>query len=40
MRLTIQNATNDQIFPIEIDDNGTIEDIKIFIEVETGITLA
>lgn len=40
MRLTIQNATNDSVFDIEIDDDGTIEDIKIFIEVESGILLA
>lgn len=39
MRLTIQDSVNDKIFNIEIDDNGTVEDIKVLIEVETGITL-
>ena len=40
MRLTVQNMATDSLFDIEIDDEGTIEDIKIFIEVETGILLA
>ena len=37
MRLTIQNAQNDQIFVIEIDDDGTVFDIKTIAEVESGI---
>lgn len=40
MRLTIQNAQNESIFEIEIEDSGVVEDIKALIEVETGIILA
>lgn len=40
MQLTIQNAMSDQIVSIEIEDNAIIEDIKVLIEVETGILVA
>lgn len=39
MRLTIQYTQTDEIFPIEIDDDGKIEDIKVMISVEKGITV-
>jgi hypothetical protein len=37
MRVTIQNAFNDDIFSIEIDDDGKVEDIKVLIAVEKNI---
>lgn len=40
MRLTIQNLANEeQIFNVEIDNEGTVEDVKIFISVETNIPI-
>ena len=37
MRLTVQNANNDQIFELELEDDATIEDLKVLISVETGL---
>ena len=37
MRLTVQNAENDQIFEIEVEDDSSVEDLKVLISVETGL---
>lgn len=36
VRLTIQNTLKDEFFPVEIDDNGKVEDIKVMICAEKG----
>jgi len=37
MRLTVQNAESDQIFEIEVEDDATVEDVKVMISVETAL---
>jgi hypothetical protein len=39
LSLTIQNAMNDDIFPVEIEESGTVEDIKVLICAEKGIAV-
>ncbi len=36
MRLTVQNSANDEIFQVEIEDEATVEDLKVMISVETN----
>ena len=37
MRLTIQYALTDEVFPVEIDADGRLEDIKIMISIEKNL---
>lgn len=37
MRLTVQVINTDQILPIEVDDEGTIDDLKVMISFNTNI---
>lgn len=39
MRITIQYAKTDEFFPVEIEDDGKVEDIKVMISVEKGVTV-
>ncbi len=37
VRLTVQNTLNDDIIAIELEDDATVEDIKVMICAERGI---
>ena len=37
MRITIQDTKNDEIFSIEIEDDGKVEDIKILVSIERSL---
>ena len=37
LSLTIQNTLNDEVFQIELEESGTVEDIKVLICAEKNI---
>lgn len=39
MKITVDNTIKDDFHVLEVDDNGTVEDLKVLLEVETQIPI-
>ena len=39
MKVTVDNTIKDDLHTVEVEDNGTVEDLKVLLEVETQIPI-
>lgn len=39
MKITVDNTIKDDLHTVEVEDSGTVEDLKVLLEVETQVPI-